>query len=70
MYWRDIGVENRPSGQPLLRLTGGAAARLAALTPAGMTPRIDLSLTDEPPFGQAVVIISATTGEHGLTAPR
>ena len=37
VYWRDIGVDNRPSGQPLLHLTGGAAARLAALTPAGMT---------------------------------
>jgi holo-[acyl-carrier protein] synthase len=59
VYWRDIGVDNRPSGQPLLRLTGGAAARLAALTPAGMTARIDVSLTDEPPFGHAVVIISA-----------
>ena len=51
VYWRDIGVDNRPSGQPLLRLTGGAAARLAALTPTGMTARIDVSLTDEPPFG-------------------
>jgi holo-[acyl-carrier protein] synthase len=59
VYWRDIAVDNRPSGQPLVRLSGGAAARLAALTPAGMTPRIDVSLTDEPPFGHAVVIISA-----------
>jgi holo-[acyl-carrier protein] synthase len=59
VYWRDIGVGNHPSGQPLLQLTGGAAERLAALTPAGMTARIDLSLTDEPPFGHAVVIISA-----------
>ncbi len=59
VYWRDIGVDNRPSGQPLLHLTGGAAARLAALTPTGMTACIDLSLTDEPPFGHAVVIISA-----------
>jgi holo-[acyl-carrier protein] synthase len=62
VYWRDIGVDNRPSGQPLLRLTGGAAARLAALTPAGMTARLDLSLTDERPFGQATVIISAVSG--------
>ena len=62
VYWRDIGVDNRPSGQPLLRLTGGAAARLAALTPAGMTARVDLSLADEPPFGQATVIISAVPG--------
>ena len=59
VYWRDIAVDNRPSGQPVLRLTGGAAERLARLTPAGMTARIDLSLTDEPPFGLAVVIISA-----------
>jgi holo-[acyl-carrier protein] synthase len=59
VYWRDIGVGNRPSGQPVLQLTGGAADRLAVLTPAGMTPQVDLSLTDEPPFGHAVVIISA-----------
>ena len=59
VYWRDIGVLNRPSGQPILLLSGGAARRLAALTPPGMSARIDLSLTDEPPLGQAVVIISA-----------
>jgi holo-[acyl-carrier protein] synthase len=59
VYWRDIGVLNRPSGQPVLELTGGAARRLAELTPEGMSARIDLSLTDEPPLGQAVVIISA-----------
>jgi holo-[acyl-carrier protein] synthase len=68
VYWRDIGVLNRPSGQPILQLTGGAAARLAALTPSGMAARIDLSLTDEPPFGQAVVIISATV--HALAGGR
>ncbi len=59
VYWRDIGVVNLPSGQPTLVLTGGAAERLMALTPRGMRARIDLSLTDEPPFGQATVIISA-----------
>lgn len=59
VYWRDIGVLNRPSGQPIVHLTGGAAARLAALTPPGMRPRIDISLTDELPFGQAMVVISA-----------
>jgi holo-[acyl-carrier protein] synthase len=59
VYWRDIAVDNRPSGQPVLRLSGGAAERLALLTPSGMTARIDVSLTDEPPFGLAVVIISA-----------
>jgi holo-[acyl-carrier protein] synthase len=59
VYWRDIGVLNAPSGQPMLVLAGGAAARLAALTPAGMVARLDLSLTDEPPLSQATVIISA-----------
>jgi holo-[acyl-carrier protein] synthase len=59
VYWRDIAVLNRPSGQPILLLSGGAARRLDTLTPAGMSARIDLSLTDEPPLGQAVVIISA-----------
>jgi holo-[acyl-carrier protein] synthase len=58
VYWRDIAVDNRPSGQPSLRLSGGAAVRLAQLTPAGMAARIDVSLTDEPPFGHAIVIIS------------
>ena len=65
VYWRDIGVLNRPSGQPILLLSGGAASRLAALTPPGMSARIDLSLTDEPPLGQAVVIISAQPGAAG-----
>lgn len=68
VYWRDIGVDNRPSGQPLLRLTGGAAERLAALTPTGMTSRIDLSLTDEPPFGHAIVVISAVPGSPASVA--
>ena len=69
VYWRDIGVDNRPSGQPVLRLTGGAAQRLALLTPTGMTARIDLSLTDEPPFGHAVVIISAITDASAGRGP-
>ncbi len=59
VFWRDLGVVNLPSGQPGLRLTGGALRRLEAITPAGMTARLDVSLTDEPPLAQAVVIISA-----------
>ena len=59
VFWRDLGVVNLPSGQPGLRLTGGALLRLEAMTPPGMTARIDISLTDEPPLAQAVVIISA-----------
>jgi holo-[acyl-carrier protein] synthase len=59
VFWRDLGVVNLPSGQPGLHLTGGALRRLEAMTPAGMVARLDLSLTDEPPLAQAVVIISA-----------
>jgi holo-[acyl-carrier protein] synthase len=59
VYWRDIGVINRGSGMPVLELRYGAAARLAALTPSGMVARIDLSLTDEPPFAHGMVVISA-----------
>lgn len=59
VFWRDIGVDNWPSGQPFLCLAGGAARRLQALIPAGWVARIDLSLTDEPPFAHAMVVISA-----------
>ena len=59
VWWRDMGVVNLPSGRPTLHLTGGAAARLAALTPPGTTARIDLTMTDEYPLAEAVVIISA-----------
>lgn len=59
VFWSDIGVINLPSGQPSLRLTGGAAARLAELVPAGMTARIALTITDEYPLAQAMVILSA-----------
>ncbi|MGH7094688.1 MAG: holo-ACP synthase, partial [Stellaceae bacterium] len=59
VFWRDLGVVNLPSGQPGMRLTGGALRRLEALTPAGMTARVDVSLTDEPPMAQAIVIITA-----------
>lgn len=59
VFWRDMGVVNLPSGKPTMALTNGAAARLAEITPPGMKPLIDLSLTDEPPIAQAIVIISA-----------
>jgi len=59
VYWRDLGVVNLPSGRPTLVLTGGALKRLEAMTPPGMRARIDLTLTDEPPMAQALVIISA-----------
>jgi holo-[acyl-carrier protein] synthase len=62
VFWRDLGVVNLPSGQPSMRLTGGALSRLVEITPAGMTARLDISLTDEPPIAQAVVIITAVPG--------
>ena len=65
VFWRDLGVVNLASGRPTLVLTGGALKRLEAMTPPGMRVRIDLTLTDEPPIAQALVIISA---EHGDAA--
>ncbi|MEM7444668.1 MAG: holo-ACP synthase [Pseudomonadota bacterium] len=59
VFWRDMGVVNLPSGQPTMRLTNGAARRLDEMVPSGMEPRIHLTITDDFPQAQAVVIISA-----------
>ena len=59
VFWRDLGVVNLPSGKPTMKLTGGALDRLRAITPPGMQAQIDLSLTDDNPQAQAIVIISA-----------
>jgi holo-[acyl-carrier protein] synthase len=59
VFWRDLGVVNLASGKPTLMLTGGAAVRLAEITPPGMRAQIDLSITDDFPQAQAIVIISA-----------
>jgi holo-[acyl-carrier protein] synthase len=59
VFWRDMGVINLPSGRPTMKLTGGALARLQAITPAGCEAQIDVSLTDDGPTAQAIVIISA-----------
>ncbi|GAB4176593.1 MAG: holo-ACP synthase [Thalassobaculales bacterium] len=58
-YWRDLGVVNLPGGKPTMALTGNAAARLRAITPPGMTAQIDVTITDDFPTAQAIVIISA-----------
>ncbi|MFM8375099.1 MAG: holo-ACP synthase [Phenylobacterium sp.] len=63
VFWRDMGVVNLRSGQPTLALTGGAAARLAEMTPAGHRAVIHLSMTDDHPYAQAFVIIEALPGE-------
>jgi holo-[acyl-carrier protein] synthase len=59
VWWRDMGVINLPSGKPTMRLTGGALKRLEALTPKGHSAQIDLTITDDGPMAQAIVIISA-----------
>ena len=59
VFMRDIGVVNLPSGAPTLALTGGAATRLAAITPAGHEAVIHLTLTDDHPWAQAFVVIEA-----------
>ncbi len=57
VFWRDMGVVNEPSGKPTLQLTNGAAARLQRMTPAGQVAKIHLTMTDEYPYAQAIVII-------------
>jgi holo-[acyl-carrier protein] synthase len=59
VYMKDIGVVNAPSGAPTLALTGGAAARLAQLTPPGHEALVHLTLTDDHPWAQAFVVIEA-----------
>ena len=59
VWWRDMGVINLPGGRPTMKLTGGALRRLQQLTPKGYEARIDLTITDEGPMAQALVIISA-----------
>lgn len=59
VFWRDMGVVNQRSGKPTMQLTGGAAARLAAIMPPGHEAVIHLALTDELPYAQAFVVIEA-----------
>jgi holo-[acyl-carrier protein] synthase len=58
VFWRDMGVVNLRSGRPTIALTGGAAEQLKRMTPLGYQPRIDVTLTDDFPLAEAVVIIS------------
>jgi holo-[acyl-carrier protein] synthase len=62
VHWQHMGVVNLPSGQPTLALSGGAARRLEEIIPDGMAARIDVTLTDDYPLAQAIVIISAVPG--------
>jgi holo-[acyl-carrier protein] synthase len=69
VFWRDMGVINLKSGRPTMMLTGGALARLDAITPAGHLARIDVSITDEGPMAQAFVIISAVRRPDVTVSP-
>ena len=57
--WREMGVYNLGSGQPMMALTGGAADRLAGMTPEGCEARLHVTLTDDHPWAQAFVVIEA-----------
>jgi holo-[acyl-carrier protein] synthase len=59
VFWRDMGVVNLRSGRPTMVLTGGAAEQLRRITPQGLEARVDVSLTDDFPLAQAIVVISA-----------
>ena len=59
VFWRDMGVVNLPGGKPTMKLTGGALARLNEIVPDGMDAQIDLTITDEPPIAEALVIIGS-----------
>ena len=59
VFWKDMGVVNEPSGRPTLQFTGGAKEQLERITPVGHTARIQLTITDDFPYAQAVVIIEA-----------
>ncbi|MDW5318006.1 holo-ACP synthase [Rhizobium sp. PL01] len=59
VFWKDMGVVNLPGGKPTMQLTGGAAARLAEMLPAGHRAVIHLTITDDFPLAQAFVIIEA-----------
>jgi holo-[acyl-carrier protein] synthase len=69
VYWRDMGVVNLPSGKPTMKLTNGAARALERLVPAGMTPHIHLTITDDGGMAQAFVIIEALPVDQSAALP-
>lgn len=63
VFWRDLGVVNLPSGKPTLELTGGALKRLQEMLPPGMKAQIDLTITDDHPLAQAIVLITSVPAD-------
>lgn len=68
VFWRDLETSSLETGQPIMRLSGGALMRLNSMVPPGMDGRIDVTMTDEYPLANAVVIISAIP-KGGQTIP-
>lgn len=69
VFMRDMGVVNLKSGKPTMKLTGGARERLRAITPEGMAAQISLTITDDDPWAQALVLITALPQEMAALAP-
>ena len=69
VFWRDMGVVNLRSGRPTMVLTGGAAEQLERITPQGFEPRVDVSLSDDFPLAQAVVVISGVPAGVPVDGP-
>jgi holo-[acyl-carrier protein] synthase len=67
VFWRDMGVINLPGGRPTMKLTGGALKRLQQITPEGCEARIDVTITDEGPTAQALVVISAIPAKNSAS---
>ncbi|KQT54208.1 4'-phosphopantetheinyl transferase [Aureimonas sp. Leaf454] len=65
VFWRDMGVVNLPGGAPTMALTGGALARLEAITPPGCVAAIHVTITDDHPLAQAFVVIEARPLREG-----
>ncbi|CAN0554075.1 unnamed protein product [Laminaria digitata] len=63
VFWRDLGVVNLRSGKPTMELTGGAQKRLQEMLPAGMKAQIDLTITDDHPLAQAIVVITGVPAD-------
>jgi len=63
VFWRDLGVVNLPSGKPTMELTGGAQKRLKEMLPPGMKAQIDLTITDDHPLAQAIVVITVVPAD-------
>jgi len=70
VFWRDMGVVNQRGGKPTLALTNGALKRLEEITPPGHRAQIDLTITDDFPLAQAIVIISAVPVTAASQEPR